>query len=108
MSPKNLHIPDVMRSVSLPEAPSQTRRGKTIAMQNISYSPLKHSGLTPGINGTKNSSSKTIEQIQNAPPIFIGLKLRCINIPSENGKSILNNPPIKLAPSNVHPTLKHP
>ena len=38
------------------------------------------------------------------PFTFIGLKLRDINIPNENGKSIRKVPPKKFTPSSVHPT----
>ena len=93
-----------------PDAPSHTRSGKTMTMQNDSNAPFKVNAKVSltlkvwGRYGTQNSANRTAELSQNAPRTFIARKFLATSIPAVNGNSIRSSPPKKFIVSMVQPT----
>lgn len=93
-----------------PDAPSHTRSGKTMTMQNDSNAPFKVNAKVSltlkvwGRYGTQNRANRTAELSQNAPRTFIARKFLATSIPAVNGNSIRSSPPKKFIVSMVQPT----
>ena len=93
-----------------PDAPSHTRSGKTMTMQNDSNAPFKVNAKVSltlkvwGRYGTQNRAKRTAVHSQNAPRTFIARKFLATSIPAVNGNSIRSSPPKKFIVSMVQPT----
>lgn len=110
ISPRNPQTLSDTPSDARPDAPSQTRIGKTMTMLKDSKAPFKVNAKVSltlkvwGRYGTQNRANRTAELSQNAPRTFIARKFLETSIPTVNGNSIRISPPKKFIVSMVQPT----
>ena len=108
MSPRKPQTLSDTPSDACPDAPSHTRIGKTMTMQNDSKAPFKVNAKVSltlkvwGRYGTQNRAKRTAEHSQNAPRTFIARKFLATSIPAVNGNSIRSSPGVAGIMNMVH------
>lgn len=109
MSPRKPQTLSDTPSDARPDAPSHTRIGKTMTMQNDSKAPFKVNAKVSltlkvwGRYGTQNRAKRTAEHSQNAPRTFIARKFLATSIPAVNGNVQNRETCMKNAKNNHQP-----